>query len=294
MKKGRKNRERNITHAFFVFPSVCLYTLFSIFPIFLGIYYSFTDWDGIKKKYFFIGFKNYVKLFGDKRFWHSVSFNLRYTIFLVIGVTVLSIGIGLLLNQKVKGRLFFRAAYFFPAVISALTGGLIFNQIYGKGIPFIGEIFEIGILQKNILTSKVGAQFGILFVNLWQGVAIPTVLVLSALQTIPQELIESASLDGANGRQLFRYLIFPFLLPTISIIIILNLKSGLMLYDYVMALTTGGPARATESLTMLIYTQAFDEMKFGYAIAESIVVSTAIIIISIIQIYSTNRKKVYG
>ena len=239
MKKIHKNQERNLTHALFVLPSVSLYTIFSIFPIFLGIYYSFTDWDGIKKNYSFIGFRNYIRMFSDKRFWHSVSFNLRYTIFLVLGVTLLSIGIGLLLNQKVRGKMFFRAAYFFPAVISALTGGLIFNQIYGKGIPFIGELLGIGLLQKNILTSKVGAQFGILFVNLWQGVAIPTVLVLSALQTIPQELIESASLDGADSRQLFRYLIFPFLLPTISIIIILNLKSGLMLYDYVMALTTG-------------------------------------------------------
>ena len=293
MKKVQKNRERNLTHALFVLPSVSLYTIFSIFPIFLGIYYSFTDWDGIKKNYSFIGFRNYIRMFSDKRFWHSVSFNLRYTIFLVLGVTLLSIGIGLLLNQKVRGKMFFRAAYFFPAVISALTGGLIFNQIYGKGIPFIGELLGIGLLQKNILTSKVGAQFGILFVNLWQGVAIPTVLVLSALQTIPQELIESASLDGADSRQLFRYLIFPFLLPTISIIIILNLKSGLMLYDYVMALTTGGPARATESLTMLIYAQAFDEMKFGYAIAESIVVSVAIIAVSVLQIHSTNRKKVY-
>ncbi len=293
MKKIHKNQERNLTHALFVLPSVSLYTIFSIFPIFLGIYYSFTDWDGIKKNYSFIGFRNYIRMFSDKRFWHSVSFNLRYTIFLVLGVTLLSIGIGLLLNQKVRGKMFFRAAYFFPAVISALTGGLIFNQIYGKGIPFIGELLGIGLLQKNILTSKVGAQFGILFVNLWQGVAIPTVLVLSALQTIPQELIESASLDGADSRQLFRYLIFPFLLPTISIIIILNLKSGLMLYDYVMALTTGGPARATESLTMLIYAQAFDEMKFGYAIAESIVVSVVIIAVSVLQIHSTNRKKVY-
>ena len=293
MKKIHKNQERNLTHALFVLPSVSLYTIFSIFPIFLGIYYSFTDWDGIKKNYSFIGFRNYIRMFSDKRFWHSVSFNLRYTIFLVLGVTLLSIVIFLLFNQIVRGKMFFRAAYFFPAVISALTGGLIFNQIYGKGIPFIGELLGIGLLQKNILTSKVGAQFGILFVNLWQGVAIPTVLVLSALQTIPQELIESASLDGADSRQLFRYLIFPFLLPTISIIIILNLKSGLMLYDYVMALTTGGPARATESLTMLIYAQAFDEMKFGYAIAESIVVSVAIIAVSVLQIHSTNRKKVY-
>lgn len=293
MKKSKKNREQNITHLLFVLPSLTLYTVFSIFPILLGVYYSFTDWDGIKKSYNFIGLKNYIKMFSDKRFLHSVSFNVRYTIFLVIGVTVLSIILGLLLNQNVKGKSFFRSAYFFPAVISALTGGLIFNQIYGKGIPFIGATLGIEFLQKNILTSKVGAQFGILFVHMWQGVAIPTVLVLSALQTVPQELIESAQLDGANRRQVFRYLTFPFLLPTISIIVILNLKAGLMLYDYVMALTTGGPARATESLTMLIYTQAFDEMKFSYSIAESIVVSTVIIMISVVQIWSTNRKKVY-
>lgn len=289
----RKNKERDITHFLFVLPSLTLYTVFSIFPILLGIFYSFTDWDGIKKDYNFVGLRNYVKMFSDKRFLHSVSFNLRYTVLLVIGVTVISVCIGLLLNQKIRGRSFFRSAYFFPAVISSLTGGLIFNQIYGKGIPFIGALLGIGFLEKNILTNKIGAQMGILIVNLWQGVAIPTVLVLSALQTVPQELLESASLDGANRWQIFRYLTFPFLLPTISIIIILTLKSGLMLYDYVMALTTGGPARATESLTMLIYTQAFDEMKFSYSIAESIVVSGVIILISVAQIWNTNRKKVY-
>ena len=106
MKKVQKNRERNLTHALFVLPSLSLYTVFSIFPIFLGIYYSFTDWDGIKKNYSFIGFKNYIKMFGDKRFWHSVSFNLRYTVFLVLGVTLLSVGVGLLLNQKVRGKMF--------------------------------------------------------------------------------------------------------------------------------------------------------------------------------------------
>lgn len=291
--KRRKNRERNITHFLFVLPSLILYTVFSILPIAIGIYYSFTDWDGIKKNYKFIGLKNYIKMFSDKRFLHSVSFNLRYTVFLVIGITILSVCIALLLNSKIKFRGFFRSAYFFPAVISALTGGLIFNQIYGKGLPFIGAALGIGFLEKNILTSRIGAQFGILFVNIWQGVAIPTVLVLSALQTVPSELLESAALDGANRRQLFRYLIFPFLLPTVSIIIILNLKAGLMLYDYVMALTTGGPARATESLTMLIYTQAFDEMKFSYSIAESIVVSAVIIAVSVVQIWNTNRKRVY-
>ncbi len=292
--KGRGYyRERNRTHLLLVLPDVILYTVFSVFPILLGIYYSFTDWDGIRKSYQFIGLRNYIKMFTDKRFLNSVSFNVWYTILLVIVVTVLSVILGILLNQKIKGQSFFRSLYFFPAVISLLTGGLIFNQIFGRGIPFLGEALGVEFLQKNILASKTLAVYGVLFVNVWQGVAIPTVLVMSGLQTVPHELVEAASLDGATKWQIFRYLTMPFLRPTISMIIILNLKSGLMLYDYVVALTSGGPARATESLTLLIYTQAFDEMKFSYSIAESIVVSGIIILISVLQIRNSNRKKVY-
>lgn len=292
--KGRGYyRERNRTHLLLVLPDVILYTVFSVFPILLGIYYSFTDWDGIRKSYQFIGLRNYIKMFTDKRFLNSVSFNVWYTILLVIVVTVLSVILGILLNQKIKGQSFFRSLYFFPAVISLLTGGLIFNQIFGRGIPFLGEALGVEFLQKNILASKTLAVYGVLFVNVWQGVAIPTVLVMSGLQTVPHELVEAASLDGATKWQIFRYLTMPFLRPTISMIIILNLKSGLMLYDYVVALTSGGPARATESLTLLIYTQAFDEMKFSYSIAESIVVSGIIILNSVLQIRNSNRKKVY-
>lgn len=292
--KGRGYyRERNRTHLLLVLPDVILYTVFSVFPILLGIYYSFTDWDGIRKSYQFIGLRNYIKMFTDKRFLNSVSFNVWYTILLVIVVTVLSVILGILLNQKIKGQSFFRSLYFFPAVISLLTGGLIFNQIFGRGIPFLGEALGVEFLQKNILASKTLAVYGVLFVNVWQGVAIPTVLVMSGLQTVPHELVEAASLDGATKWQIFRYLTMPFLRPTISMIIILNLKSGLMLYDYVVALTSGGPARATESLTLLIHTQAFDEMKFSYSIAESIVVSGIIILISVLQIRNSNRKKVY-
>ena len=292
--KGRGYyRERNRTHLLLVLPDVILYTVFSVFPILLGIYYSFTDWDGIRKSYQFIGLRNYIKMFTDKRFLNSVSFNVWYTILLVIVVTVLSVILGILLNQKIKGQSFFRSLYFFPAVISLLTGGLIFNQIFGRGIPFLGEALGVEFLQKNILASKTLAVYGVLFVNVWQGVAIPTVLVMSGLQTVPHELVEAASLDGATKWQISRYLTMPFLRPTISMIIILNLKSGLMLYDYVVALTSGGPARATESLTLLIYTQAFDEMKFSYSIAESIVVSGIIILISVLQIRNSNRKKVY-
>lgn len=292
--QNHKNYERNITHFLFVLPTLLIYTVFSVFPIFLGLYYSLTDWNGVSRSFNFIGLTNYTKIFKDKRFINSLSFNIRYTICLVVGVLILSVLLGLLTNQNVKGRTFFRALFFFPAVISLLTSGLIFNQIYGSGLPFIGNLFGIEALKSNILASKFGAQVGVLIVAIWQGVAIPTVLVLSALQNVPTELIESAKLDGASKWQVFWHLTIPFILPTLSMITILNMKSGLMVYDYIEALTDGGPARATEGLTRLIYVQAYDEMKFSYSISEAVLVSFIIIVVSVIQVRFTNRKKVYG
>ena len=136
-------------------------------------------------------------------------------------------------------------------------------------------------------------MYGILITHIWQGVAIPTVLVIAGLQTVPEELKEAAALDGASAFQVFRYITIPFLLPVISMILVLVLKDGLMVYDYVLALTTGGPAGATESITMLLFKQGFEELKFSYAISQAITVAIVIIAVSILQISLTNRKKVY-
>lgn len=292
-KKRSRNWERELTHALFVAPNLLLYSFFSVFPIFVGLYYSFTNWDGIKRSYSMVGFRNYVRMFQDSRFLRALSFNSKYVVLYVVLLVVLAVILGLLLNQKVRWRSFFRSAYFFPAVIGMLSCGLIFRQIFGHGLPAVGEVLGIEALKKNILVDPNTAMYGILFVNLWQGVCIPTVLVLAGLQTIPGELVESAQLDGASGRKVFRHITLPFLLPTISMILVLALKESLMIYDYILALTDGGPAGRTESLTMLIMKLAFNELKFSTAVAEAIMLALVIIAISVVQIYMTNRKKVY-
>ncbi len=291
--RGVKHTERNITHALFILPNLALYLVFTIFPIFVGLYYSFTNWNGIRQEFEFIGIDNYTRMFTDPRFIRAMSFNIRYAALLIICITVLSIVLGILLNQNLKAKSFFRSAYFFPSVIGMLSTGLIFNQIFGQGLPVIGEVLNIEALQQNILARPESAIFGVLFVNVWQGVAIPTVLVLAGLQTIPLELLESASLDGASKWHIFKKITIPFLMPIISIILVMVLKEGLMVYDYILALTEGGPAGSTESLTMLIMKQGFDEQKFSYAIAQAIFVSAVIIIISVFQLEATNKRRVY-
>lgn len=293
MKIKEKLNGRRLTHAIFVIPSLLLYTFFSILPILLGIYYSFTNWNGIARNYKFIGLDNYKRMFTDARFLRAVRFNLKYAIMLILCIVLLSLVMGMMLNRNIPGKSFFRAAYFFPAVISLITSGLIFNQIYGYVLPELGKMAGIGFLGKNILASPKTAILGILITHVWQGTAVPTVLIMAGLQTVPEELKEAAMLDGATSFQVFRYITLPFLLPVISMILVLVLKDGLMVYDYILTLTTGGPAGATESITMLLFRQGFEEMKFSYAIAQAITVAVVIIAVSVMQIRFTNRKKVY-
>ncbi len=284
--------ERKCTFAFFTIPGFLLYSTFFILPILLGIYYSLTDWNGISTHYNFIGAKNYIKIFSDKRFLNALLFNSKYCIMLTVCIVVLGIALALLLNNKVKGITFFRAAFFLPAVLSMLTIGLIFNEIYYRAIPPIGQMLGIEFLSKNILSNKDTAVYGILFTNVWQGVALPTLLFLAGLQSIPQNLYEAAIIDGANRWQSFRHITLPFLVPVLSIVMVLTLKGGLMVFDYVKSLTDGGPVGATESVSLLIYSNAFVENKYSYSIGEAIIVGLIICGISAIQISISNRKKV--
>ena len=280
--KSTKNRDRNITHFLYVLPNLIMYSFLSIVPIVLGLYYSFTNWNGIGKNYKFVGLKNYIKILSDNRFRKAVLFNIRYAAMLIICVMLLSVVLALLMNTKIRGQNCFRAIYFFPACVSMLTIGLIFNYIFFQGA-----------LQKNILSGRSTAIYGILITNIWKSVAIPTVLVISALQTIPGEIIEAAIVDGANGRQRFYYITLRYILPILSIIFVLVLKEGLMIYDYIMAMTSGGPAGATESITLSIYRIGFEDMKFGYAISQAMIVAVIIAVISITQIRFTDKKKIY-
>lgn len=292
--KSSLYRERNITHLLFVVPNFALYCMFTVLPLFIGIYYSLTNWNGISKDYNFIGFSNYIAAFQDERFTSAIWFNVTYAIMLMAGVTVLAVVLGLLLNAPIKGKSFFRTLYFFPSVVGMISIGLIFNQIFLKGIPQIANSLGITALQTSILSSQKTAVFGILITNIWKSVAMPTVMVISALQTIPGEIVESARLDGANRWQEFKYITLPFVLPIISVILVLTLKEGLMIYDYIVALTNGGPGGATESITMILYRQGFEEMKFAYSIAQAVVVSLVIIIISFIQMKFTRSNSVYA
>ncbi len=293
-KAGRSplRREQMLTFTAFTLPGLLMYCCFLILPILMGVYYSLMDWNGISPGYEFIGFQNYAKLASDRKFKLALLFNARYTVMLVVGIVVISVVLALLLNRELKCRSFFRTLYFFPAVLSMITISLIFSQIFYYVLPSIGKSLSIGLLSSNVLASRDLAIYGILFVHLWQGVALPTLLFLAGLQTIPVELYEAASIDGANAWQQFKAITVTYLLPTLSVVLVLVVKQGLMVFDYVKAMTEGGPGGATQSIALLIYNNGFERNKYSYSIAQAITTGLIIALISVIQIKFTSGRKV--
>ncbi len=211
---------------------------------------------------------------------------------LIVGVVVISVVLALLLNKEFKGRSFFRTLYFLPAVLSMITVSLVFKQVFFYVLPAIGKALGIEALSTNILASKQNAIYGVLFVHLWQGVALPTLLFLAGLQTIPTELYEAAAIDGANGWQQFKHITVAYLIPTLSVVLVLLVKQGLMVFDYVKSMTAGGPGTATQTIALLIYNNGFERNRYSYSIAQAIATGVIIALISAIQIQASNRKKV--
>jgi raffinose/stachyose/melibiose transport system permease protein len=295
IKSSRKKNEfyRQLTFGFMVIPGTALYIAFFIAPILWGIYFSFTNYNGIARSYRFIGLRNFIDSFKNTRFLGAFSFTLRYAFTVTVFVVALSLIIALVLNRELKFRGFFRSVFFLPAILSGLTVGLIFNELYARALPSLGRLLNIAFLSNNMLSHSNTAFWGVAFIHTWGGLAIPTVLFLAGLQVIPGELLEAAEIDGAGKWQRFKYITVPFILPIFSVVMVLVIKGGLTVFDIIMATTTGGPAGSTESLALLIYNHGYAERKFSMAIAESLMMAIMICLISFIQISWSNKRKVY-
>ncbi len=286
-----RNAEYRRTTTLMAIPGTFLYSFFFIVPVCLGVYYSFTDWNGVKRTNNFVGFANYVKALTSKRFLNSIVFNLKYTFFYVILLVILATIIAMLLNNKIKGITTFRAFYFLPAVFSGVTISLIFNQVYFRVIPSFAKTLGITSLEQSLLSSKSTAMWAIMFVNLWCALPMQSILILAGLQTVPEDLLEAARIDGANRVQIFHYVTFPHLIPTLSVVLVLAVKAGLMIFDLIKVLTDGGPNNATRSVSMLIYADAFENKRYAIAMAEAIMIGIVIAAISYIQLRISNKSK---
>jgi raffinose/stachyose/melibiose transport system permease protein len=252
--KKKKMNAKMMAYYLMVIPAALLFFAFHTFPAIQGIYYSFTNWNGINLDYDFVGFKNYINLFKDTAVRDSYLFTFKFAIFAGVLVNIISLAVAIGLNAKIKGRNFFRAVYFLPNILSVLIVGFIFNFVFTSIIPNLGEKYQIEFLTENILGNANLAWIGILIVFIWQSCAFNVILYLSGLQTVPTELYEASGLDGANRWQQFWKITFPVIAPFFTINMVLAMKNALMVFDQIVAMTGGGPGTVTTSISYLIYT----------------------------------------
>lgn len=255
---------------------------FHTFSFLKGIFYSFTDWRGYGD-WNFVGISNYLKLWGDSAIGDAYKFTFKYAVCATILVNVLSLAMALALNSKIKFKNTLKAVYFLPYMLSTLIVSFIFNFIFSNVLPQAGTALDIGWLSTNILGQENIAWIGILIVGVWQAVAFNTIIYLSGLQTVDQDIYEASGIDGAGKWVTFRKITFPLIAPFFTINMVLCVKNFLMVFDQIIAMTNGGPGTSTQSISVLIYKQGFSGSQYAYQSANAVIFFVVVVVISLFQ-----------
>lgn len=210
---------------------------------------------------------------------------------MTILVNVISLILAMGLNRQIKGKNALRGIYFVPNILGGLVVGYIFSFIFTYILPAIGDATGIGFLQNSMLASTKTAWIAIAIVGAWQGIAMNTIIYISGLQTVPEEVNEACMLDGATGWTKFRTITLPLIMPFITINLVLCMKNALMVFDQIMSLTKGGPSQSTESISYLIYNNGMSGGQFGFQSANAFVFFVVIVVISFLQMKFLGNKE---
>ena len=288
MNKLKRMNGRERTFLLITIPILALFFCFNTLPLIKGVIYSFTNFRGYGE-FDWVGIRNYTDLFTDARVGKSYLFTFKLAIVATIVVNVLSLVLALGLNSKIKFKSALRGMYFVPNILGALVVGYIFNYFFTYILPAVVKM--MGGKGDSILASSKWAWVAIVIVCAWQSVAMNTIIYISGLQTVPEDVYEAGSLNGATGWKKFKNLTFPLILPFFTINMVLCMKNFLMVFDQIMALTKGGPAQSTESISFLIYNNGMAGGQFGFQSANAVVFFVVIVVISVLQMNFLGNKE---
>jgi raffinose/stachyose/melibiose transport system permease protein len=270
-------------------PMAILFFSFHTVPFLQGVFYSFTNWKGYGR-WKFVGFSNYIHIFKDSDVGNAYLFTFFFATLATILVNVLSLLIALCLNANIKFKNGLKAIFFLPYMLGNVIIGFIFNFIFANLLPPIGKSLGIPALSVNILGTD-NAWIGVLFVTVWQSLAFNTLIYLSGLQTVNQDLYEAADLDGASSWKRFTRITFPLIAPFFTINMVLCVKSFLMIFDQIMVMTNGGPGSATTSISVLIYKRGFQGAQFAYQSADAVLLFVIVAVLSFLQLFVLQKRE---
>ena len=263
---------------------ISFYSVFSIGPMIYAFVGSFANWNPIKDTFQFIQFNNYIHLFNNPLFWKSLKNTIYFVAVVVTGRVVLGFLIALGLNSIRKYKSMMRSLYFLPVIMPIVAVALVWKWLYDPNIGFFQMILSaFGITNVKFLFDKDLALPSIMLMTIWKDVGYAVIIFLAGLMDVPQSIIEAAEIDGANKRQQLWNIIIPTLRPTLIFVIITSIISYFQAFTQIFIMTKGGPGTSTHVLLYLIYREAFQYYRFGYASAITVCLFIVIMIVTFIQ-----------
>lgn len=287
--KGKKSglsltARQNLIGYSFILPNFIGFFIFIFIPVLFSLFLSFSHWDGFNPIEF-AGLDNFKQIFSDKVFTSSIFKTFYFSVFTVLLSMVASLGLAVLLNQKMKCRGFFRCALFFPYVASTVAISVVFNAMFQPDYGPINEFLRfLGISQPpKWFASTDWVIPGLIIVNVWRNMGYFMIIYLAGLQNIDESLYEAARMDGATGWKLFTKITWPLLTPSTFFVVMMLTINSFKVFDLVYLMTQGGPGTASTMISQYIYNQAFVSWNYGKASAAAMILFVIVGLLTVFQ-----------
>lgn len=268
---------------FFLAPMLISFTIGFIVPFILGIYLSFCEFTTVVDAKW-VGLKNYMKIWGDASFVHSLWYTALFTIVTVLLINILGFATALLLTKKIRGTNIFRTVFFMPNLIGGIILGYIWNLLLNGVLLYVN---------RTLTYSGIYGFWGLVILMCWQQIGYMMIIYISGINNIPGELVEAAKIDGATSPQVLRYVTIPMVMPSITVCTFLTLTNSFKLFDQNLALTAGEPSKMSEMLALNIYNTFYTRNGWeGVGQAKAVVFFILVALIAIVQTRLTRSKEV--
>ncbi|RAV04733.1 carbohydrate ABC transporter permease [Paenibacillus sp. YN15] len=277
---------------FFTGPTIAGFALALLIPFVYGFYLTLMNMTSPVSPLEFAGLDNYAAAFRDTKFWSSMWLTIKYVAATIVFVNLIGFALAYLVTSGVKGQNFFRTAIFTPNLIGGLVLGYIWKFIFIQSLPNIGQKLNIEMLALGWLGDKAMAFWALVVVTIWQNAGYMMIIFIAGLINVPKDVLEAATIDGANTWQRLTRMILPLMVPSFVVTIFLTLKGAFMVYDLNFSLTEGGPFNSTMMVSMHVVQKAFMETNYGVGQAEAILLFAVVTVVTGLQVYFSKKKEV--
>ncbi|MGL6202099.1 MAG: carbohydrate ABC transporter permease [Lachnospiraceae bacterium] len=290
----KKNTQKKIIGTIFVLPMLLLFLLFTVYPLVSTFILGFYGWDGYNTTKVFVGFSNFIQVFHDRTFWLGVRNIAILALSAFAFMNTIALLLAILVSTKIPGAKFYRVVYYLPVLLSGIVVGFIWRWLFNGDAGLINAALRtIGLssLTRDWLSSGETAMFAIIVASIWQGIGASFILYMAALTNVPNDLYESASLDGAAFFQKLFYITLPSIRNMMTIVIILTMTGSVGTYQVVLSLTNEGPAGATTVPMVYILNMIQKYYNYGYGTAMAVILGLMLLVLSLIRLLFDRRKE---